>query len=62
MKITATVFMIITISVLFYFATPSVDTLEDECNGKFKFMIHALVFATLITLFFEPFYLKLNNL
>ncbi len=62
MKITATVFMIISIAVLFYLATPNLDTIEDECNGKFKFMIHALVFGTLITLFFEPFYLKLNNL
>lgn len=62
--ITAFFVMIISIAVLFYLAVLHVNEskVDGECQKKVNLSIYALAFGTLITVFFKPVWIILNNL
>lgn len=62
--ITAFFVMIISIAVLFYLAVLHVNKskVEGECQKKIDLIINALAFGTLVTIFFQPVWIILNNL
>jgi heme/copper-type cytochrome/quinol oxidase subunit 2 len=64
MRITAVLFMIIVIAVLFYLAVSHANKnkADNECQKKVNLSINALAFATLVTIFFQPLWVILNNL
>ena len=64
MRISSVLFMIVILAVLFYLTVSRINQnkVDGECQKKVDLVVYAFVFGTLVTVFFQPLWIILNNI